>query len=193
MSKRLLTLAGLALLALPAQAQVNPVRGIRATVNSLDPGALDTEISVTAYHRYTFEYSAEIGYYPPDYPAIDWGEGEYEPFAAIPFVATITFNGEDHGQFRGAFSHTYSAPGPFTLRVRSTDLGAGTLDQIVTGVLWDYVEGAGATPITATGESGDFVSNTAVVDFSQVPVTGRWGLAALSLLLAAGGLLLLWR
>lgn len=186
MSKRFLTLAGMVLLALPAHA--SHIRGIRATITSLDAGAMAAEISVTAYNYEAFSGEMFLGY-NATYPAIAWGEGEYLAVTEIPFVGTVTFNGEDLGQFRGAFSHTYSGPGPFTLQVATGECCAGTLDQIVTGVL----RSQGGSVITETDVGGDFVTNTTVVDFSQVPATGRWALAALSLLLAAGGLFLLRR
>lgn len=165
-------------------------RGIRATIDSLDPATLVADIYVTAYTTQTRTNT--------DFRSIQWGEGETSTQGTASL--TLAFVGAQpsapgYATWRGTFSHTYTAgTGPFTLRVVS-DTSGTYLGEIVS-------EGGPATgnPITRGGGPAttpqDFVlyfTNTALVDFSQVPALPHAVLWLAAGLLATGGALIVWR
>jgi hypothetical protein len=106
---------------LPAGA--NHWRGIRATIQDINPTTLSVDISVTGYtsevgpftENYIETQSPEVGIgdsTATTLAAIAWGEGEIIQETSLPGVA-----GGPFATYRGAFSHTYETAGPFTIRV----------------------------------------------------------------------------
>lgn len=122
--------SGLALLAalllVPFQADASHISGIRITQTGNT--GLMIDIDVTAFYVTTStESSAYLGTYFNHIPAIDWGDGStvprygYGPSTGIPLAASITtVNGVPVRAFRGSFSHTYGAPGNYTIAANTT-------------------------------------------------------------------------
>lgn len=187
MRKTLLLFAGCALLALPASA--SHWRGIRATIQDIDPATLSVDISVTAYtsergpftENYIETQSPQIGIgdtTATTLAAIAWGEGEIIQSTELPGVA-----GGPFATYRGAFSHTYETPGTFTIRVVA-ECCAPTPEAT------DYPE-----VITGNFINEGTLTNTVEVvlsSVSEVPMS-RGGLFTLAALLAGAAIWLVRR
>lgn len=187
-------LVGSVLLTVPAGA--SHWRGIRATVQSVDQGSRVVDISVTGY---TYETGGEPGPFTETFveenspttglgrandslaiPAIAWGDGETLSETALPGVAGGT---PPFFAYRAAFSHTYEAPGSYTIRVASVCCAPSpespSYEEILTG---NYAEGQ----LTNTAQ---VVLGTAI---SEVPIS-RGGLFALATLLGGAAVWLVRR
>jgi hypothetical protein len=188
MRKTLLCLVGCALLTLPASA--SHWRGIRATLQNVDQVTRVVDISVTGYtserspftETYVEENTPYVGIGDSTdtaNPAVAWGDGELIQSTELPGVA-----GGPFATYRGAFSHTYEAPGAYTIRVTS-ECCAPTPEQS------EYAE-----MITGNFIYEGTLSNTVQVVLgglvSEVPLS-RGGLITLAALLAGAAMWLVRR
>ena len=175
------------------------VAGHKVTVTNADPATGDVDIYVTGYMDNTYPFTTLwIGFYTffgGAAPAIDWGDGSTVPpfgngpSTGIPRVATSTsISGFNVHVYRGSFSHTYAAPGSYTITSNSVPRPINH-----TPITGNYA----LTPTYFGTYAYLFLSNTAVADLSfdaiNIPTTSEVGLLALALALGTAGALFLRR
>ncbi|MEM7354433.1 MAG: hypothetical protein AAF657_26740 [Acidobacteriota bacterium] len=187
-------------LATPAAAQL---AGVKVTLANLDYGpgnaTVDADITATVFYSTGVGFAtAWMGYSTLNLtiPAVDWGDGAVVPPAyptGIPFDTTSTPPGAPGPvrAYRGAFSHSYASPGPFTIKVYSSE------------VL--FAPGYAFTGHTATFQTGFYSIFGGVISaltnrteipgiaVAEIPALSDGGLLALAAVLAAAGVLLLRR
>ena len=206
--------AALVLLASPVVAE--QVAGIKFIETAYDSGTLTVDIDVTQYYDANWTTggapfsTAFMGgntfFGNPIVPAIEWGDGNTEPFpgytggTGIPLVSSsVSIAGAPRNVYRGSFSHTYAADGDYTITVYSAITGGGPGTVSATG--YDVFTGnylAATTPtygyvypvLTASAEAG---AGGGGPDFLEIPTAGEVGLMALALLLAGSALFLMRR
>ena len=176
-ARRTLTLSILALTLAPLVAAASHIAGIRITETNVDN--LDVDIDVTAFDSTSStEASAYLGTYYNQVPAVDWGDGStvprygYGSSTGIPLAATSTsVNGIPVRAYRGSFSHTYGAPGDYSITANTTCCPLSTPTYtLATGtiVTTTFVT---ATPFAPGGTtiSTTFVRNSLGVSVSLPP------------------------
>lgn len=186
-------------LTLASAIHASHLNGIRATVAGLDAGTMTADVYLTAYTDEGVPFTTTNTTNVRTSPIVYWGEGEMTSNLTIYAVPPGTSPIGSLARYRGAFSHTYSGLGPFTLQVIQDSCCAGYWGEITaegyTGNPWEGEYFATGTPIpspTAQQYVG-FFSNTTVVDFSQVPAMSRAVIWLIAGLLALGGALMVWR
>lgn len=118
------TLVALAACCTPATAGIRPAFGgavgIRVTPSNVDPTALSADLDLTMYTRfYSFPSlrNSQAGVTVPALPALDYGDGSSIPTTTL-LLASPTGGPGGSAVWRsaGSFSHSYPAPGDYTVR-----------------------------------------------------------------------------
>lgn len=184
----------------PAAAQL---AGIKVTITDLEYGpgneSVAADITATVFYDTGLPFgTAWMGYssFGLTIPAVDWGDGAVVPPAyptGIPFDTTSTPPGAPGPvrAYRGAFSHTYASPGPFTIKVYSSEIV--------------FSPGYAFTGYTATFHTGFYSIFGGVISVLthrteipgiaavEIPTVSDAGLLTLAAALAAAGVFLLRR
>jgi hypothetical protein len=161
------------------------VRGVKASITSLNTATRTVNINVTMYtDGPATAASTTLGSTVYARNAVSWGDGVVVGTAHIPQVAVGPL-----GVFRGAFVHTYPDNANRTIRV-SSDCCVGYVGQAANTV------NTGNPVIGYTGTQGVYdavVTNTVLAALSGVPTLPSAWLAFLGLLLVLTGSILVSR
>jgi len=188
---------------------------LRVTVGSVNPSTGDVTITVSATGMDSHSFGPTNGAYlgsqflhdlnhltvvTPALPAVDWGDGSTLGATNLPFTGTNgTINGYTRQNYRGQFSHTYGAPGSYTVRVAGMNVyNRSTEYQITSGnpvyaTIWRF-HTSGSQVYTYARLTTLAVSASTTASLVVVSTLGKSSLSMLALsLLALGAALLLWR
>lgn len=194
---------------------VSDVSGAMVTIDVTARGLDSSELSSARLGR-DFFYDHDTSTSALDHwtnagvpPAVDWGDGNTIANTAIPktnYSPATPTSGRIISSYAGQFSHTYAAPGVYTIRVFGTNVyadgGEGGSYYITSGNTFStstpgiaYNSGtttntswrSGLVPIGITDTSMVTVSASAL----EIPTASTVGLVLLGLVLAGGGLFVL--
>ena len=161
----------------PLAAEASHISGIRITQTGISE--LTVDVDVTGFYTTgSTESTMYLGTYYNQVPAIDWGDGStvprygYGPSTGIPLVATSTVvNGIPARAYRGSFTHTYAAPGNYTISANTSCCPQTTPTYtLVSGtILTTTISTSG--PFGPTTFTTSFVQNTLDVAVSDTAPT----------------------
>ncbi|MFC3193255.1 hypothetical protein ACFODZ_03260 [Marinicella sediminis] len=168
MKKQLLHLTFTLLVAVLVTSTVNAshISGIRITQTGNTGLTINVDMTVF-YTTGSTETTANMGTYYNQVPAANWGDGNtlarygYGPSTGIPLVATSTVvNGIPARAYRGSFSHTYGAPGNYTIEANTSccPLTTPTYTLVTGSILTTTIATSG--PFGPTTFTTSFVQNT---------------------------------
>ncbi len=195
----------------PARAAGRP-SGLRVTVTGVAGTTVNVDVTlntnsvypaVTAAgllgNRIYNPYASNIGtLLNPVLPALDWGDG-------VGTVAGTTIPNVSPGVYRGSFSHTYAAPGAFTVtsnaaaRVGYVSTVGPVMTTgnsvIVTAFSFRAVNalGTATSTYTFTGLAPYIIGVTATATAAPVPTASTWAVLVLAVLLILSGVVVLLR
>lgn len=177
----------------------NPTVAVDVTITGTDTYYPTNGFSTTVWLDNTI-WTAGFGNYDPQYAsgsfaeplpggAIDWGDGEVLEKARL--------FGPPGGPFRGRFSHSYSAPGRYTITagdaVGPNGTGSIQTGNVISGTvryLYDYFGTTYDTFGPYTSPVPLAITATTVVSTGfGIPTLDVYGLIAMALVLVGAGLL----